>query len=58
MERLADPSRWGDVDENDPRSIARFMKKMGAEVGEEIGDDFHEMVEELESGSLSSEGEE
>lgn len=55
MERLADPSRWGDVDEDDPRSIARFIKKMGAEVGEEIGDDFHEMVEELESGNLPSE---
>lgn len=55
MERLADPSRWGDVDENDPRSVARFMKKMGEEVGGDLGDDFHEMVEELESGNLPSE---
>lgn len=44
LERLADPSRWSGIDEEDPRSVARFMKKMGAEMGEE----FDEMVEELE----------
>ena len=29
MEALADPSNFGDVDENDPKSVVRFMKKMG-----------------------------
>lgn len=57
MERLADPARWGDVDEDDPRSMARFMKKMGAELGEDLGDDFQEMVDQLEAGELPDEGE-
>jgi putative FmdB family regulatory protein len=46
MERLADPSRLGDIDENDPRSMARWMKKMGKELGEDVGEDFDQMVEE------------
>ena len=38
----------GDVDENDPGSVARFMKKMGSEMGEDFGDDFEEaMAEEM-----------
>jgi putative FmdB family regulatory protein len=39
LESLADPSQYGDLDENDPRSMARFMKKMGQEMGEDLGDD-------------------
>ncbi|MFQ6116320.1 MAG: zinc ribbon domain-containing protein, partial [bacterium] len=33
LESLADPSKWSDFDENDPKSMARFMKKMGKELG-------------------------
>jgi hypothetical protein len=36
----------GDVDENDPASVARFMKKMGQEFGDELGDDFDSAVDE------------
>jgi hypothetical protein len=36
----------GDVDENDPSSVARFMKKMGDEMGEDFGDDFEEAMAE------------
>ena len=46
LESLADPSSFGDVDENDPRSMARFMKKMGREMGEDAGDDLDEAIEE------------
>jgi len=46
LESLADPSSFGDVDENDPRSMARFMKKMGREMGEDVGDDLDEALEE------------
>jgi hypothetical protein len=45
MEALADPSKFGDVDENDPQSMARFMKKMGREMGEDFGDDFDAAME-------------
>ncbi|MDO8431448.1 MAG: zinc ribbon domain-containing protein [Candidatus Binatus sp.] len=51
LESLADPSKIGDVDENDPKSLARMMKRMGTEMGDEFsGPEFDEAVEELESG--------
>jgi len=46
LEALADPSQFGDLDENDPKSMARFMKKMGHEMGEDLGDDLDEALEE------------
>jgi putative FmdB family regulatory protein len=45
FESLADPSKFGDLDENDPKSVARWAKRMGKELGEDIGDDFDEMME-------------
>ena len=38
LESLADPDSLGGLDENDPHSVARFMKKMGEEMGEDVGD--------------------
>jgi putative FmdB family regulatory protein len=38
MESLADPSKWGDLDERDPKSMAKWVKKMGKELGEDTGD--------------------
>jgi putative FmdB family regulatory protein len=46
LESLADPSALGDLDENDPGSVARFMKKMGRELGDDMGDDFESAVDE------------
>jgi putative FmdB family regulatory protein len=47
MERLADPSRLGGLDENDPKSMMRWMKKMGQEMGEDLGEeDMDAMIEE------------
>ena len=45
LESMADPGKWGDIDENDPASVARFMKKMGKEFGEELGEDFEQEME-------------
>jgi putative FmdB family regulatory protein len=50
LDSLADDAALGDLDENDPRSIARYMKKMSGEMGEDAGDEFHEVVDRLESG--------
>ncbi len=36
MESLADPSKWGDLDERDPKSMAKWMKRMGKELGEDM----------------------
>ena len=46
LESLADPSQYGDLDENDPRSMARFMKRMGDEMGEDLGEDVDAAMEE------------
>ena len=36
----------GGLDEDDPASVARFMKKMGRELGDDLGDDFDSAVDE------------
>ena len=46
LESLADPSHLSGLDENDPQSMARFMKKMGQEMGEDLGDDVESAMEE------------
>ena len=50
LDDLADPSALGDLDENDPKSMARWMRKMGRELGDDAGEDFDEMVDGLEAG--------
>jgi putative FmdB family regulatory protein len=50
LESLADPSALGGVDEDDPKSVARWMKKMGKEMGEDFGEDLDQAVEEEMAG--------
>jgi putative FmdB family regulatory protein len=38
LESLADPANLDGLDESDPRSVARLMKKMGEEMGEDVSD--------------------
>ena len=55
LESLADPGNLGGLDENDPRSMARFMKKMGEEMGEDVGADIDAMMDQTEvSGDASA----
>jgi putative FmdB family regulatory protein len=53
---LADPSNLAGLDENDPQSMARFMKTMGEEMGEDLGDDLSEAMESDEAGPMESDG--
>ncbi len=46
LESMADSASLGDLDENDPASVARFMKKMGKEFGDDLGDDFESAMDE------------
>jgi putative FmdB family regulatory protein len=46
LERLADPSAWAGVDENDPKSVAKVLKKMGQEMGEDFPGEVDALVEE------------
>ena len=51
LENLGDPSNLSGIDENDPKSVARWMRKMGREMGDEVaGDDFNEMMDQIEAG--------
>ena len=56
LESMADPSKFGDLDENDPKSMARWMKKMGKEMGEDMGEDFDQMVDEAMAEDEGGEG--
>lgn len=46
MEKLADPTSFTGLDENDPTSVAKWAKKMGKELGDEAGEGFDEMVDQ------------
>lgn len=46
LDALSDPSSYGGLDENDPRSVAQFVKKMGHEMGEDLGDDLDAAMDE------------
>jgi hypothetical protein len=45
LESLADPTRIGDVD--DPRNLAKWAKQMGSALGDEAGEDFGDVVDEM-----------
>ncbi|MCX6340731.1 MAG: zinc ribbon domain-containing protein [Candidatus Aureabacteria bacterium] len=55
MEKLADPSSLAGLDEKDPRSLARWMKKMGREIGEEMPEEMNDMADRLETGESPEE---
>lgn len=57
LEALADPSNLAGLDENDPASMARWMKRMGKELGEDVGsDEIDQMADEIASGKGLDEG--
>jgi len=45
-----DDSMFDDVNENDPRSLGRMMRRMADESGEDLGPEFGEVVGRLEKG--------
>jgi len=49
---LASDAGLADLDERDPRSLARWARRMGREMGEELGPEFDEVVERLEAGEM------
>lgn len=55
IESLADPSTLAGLDESDPRSIARWAKKLGKELGEDAGEDWDAMVDEMLEEELGGE---
>ena len=58
LDSLSDPSSFGDLDENDPRSVAQFVKKMGSEMGEDLGPDLDAAMDEaMDEGDMGGDGE-
>ncbi len=50
LESLSDPSSLAGLDEGDPRSLGRWMRRMSQEMGEDLGPEFDEVVGRLEAG--------
>ncbi len=50
LESLTDDSMLAGFDENDPRSMGRWMRKMAQESGEGMPPEFDEVVGRLEAG--------
>jgi len=52
LDSLADPSNLSGLDENDPASTARWMKRMSREMGDEVGggSEIDEMADEMAAG--------
>lgn len=50
LDSMMDGDSLAGLDENDPRSLGKFMRKMGSEMGEDLGDEFNEVVDRLEKG--------
>ena len=50
IDTLMDDSALAGLDEEDPRALGHFMRKMSNEMGEDLGDEFGEVVDRLEKG--------
>jgi putative FmdB family regulatory protein len=55
LDDAADPAEFGDVDEDDPRSVARWARRMGKELGEDLGPEYEEMIDRMEAGEMPDE---
>lgn len=54
LEDLADPSSLAGL-EDDPKALARMMRKMSREMDEDLGPEFEDVVDRLESGQSPEE---
>lgn len=52
LARLADGSALAGLDESDPRSLARIMRRMSEETGEPLEGEEQEMLERMEAGEI------
>lgn len=55
LDDLADPGALDGLDEDDPKSFARWMRRMSQETGEDLGPEFNEVVNRLEAGQSPEE---
>ena len=50
IDSMTDGSMMDDLADADPATLGRYMRQMGSEVGEDLGEEFHEVVDRLERG--------
>jgi putative FmdB family regulatory protein len=50
LENMADPSMMAGLENEDPRALASFMRRMSNEMGEPLDAEMTEMIDRLESG--------
>jgi putative FmdB family regulatory protein len=46
----------GDIDESDPRSVAKWVRKMSREMGEPLDGDMQSQLDRMEAGELPDDG--
>jgi hypothetical protein len=54
LDALADPTKIGDFE--DPRSLAKWAKNMGSALGDESGEDFGAVVDEMMEAEHQGDG--
>jgi len=54
LDDFSDPSALEGLEDN-PQELARVMRKMGSELGEDLPPEFDEVVDRLESGQSPDE---
>jgi putative FmdB family regulatory protein len=54
LEKLADPANLAGL-EDDPKGLARMMRQMGSEMDEDLGPEYDEVLDRLESGQSPEE---
>ena len=57
LDSLADPANLDGLDD-DPKTLGRMMRQMSSEMGEDMGPEFDEVIDRLESGQSPEEIEE
>lgn len=50
-----DDSALDGLEDADPQTLGRYMREMGRELGEDLGGEFHEVVDRLERGESPEE---
>ena len=52
LDNLEDDALFSGVDENDPRSVAAWARKMQTKMGEDVEPEFDEMIDRMEAGEM------
>jgi putative FmdB family regulatory protein len=54
LAEMGDPASLDGLDE-DPKSLGRMMRQMSSQLGEDMGPEFHDVVDRLEAGQSPDE---